>query len=324
MRVHIIRLGAFGDSLVITPVLRELKAQGHYVILESSDRGKAVFKNNPYIDEFIYYPKDSKKVEELAPYWNEQKKKFKADKQLNFSETLEVALALHPRSPRYNYSKTERYMLCNKNYYEYSMKFAGLEGTDFKPQLFFDKTELLDCKQYIRSNKFNILVCMSGSGKQKAYPYTEILFGSILNEIPNSHIITVGDMSCKLLESFASNITNLSGDVDIRTSMALTNMVDLVISPDTGILHASGCYGTPKIGLLGHTTKENITKHFENDYSIEANPALCECSPCFRLIYDMKVQCPRDSETGGAYCMAKGIPPEVIMGKVKEVYDNRS
>jgi ADP-heptose:LPS heptosyltransferase len=50
--------------------------------------------------------------------------------------------------------------------------------------------------------------------------------------------------------------------------MALTKFVDLVISPDTGVLHASGCYDTPKIGLLGHTTIENITKYFKNDYSI--------------------------------------------------------
>ena len=42
--------------------------------------------------------------------------------------------------------------------------------------------------------------------------------------------------------------------------MILTKLVDLVISPDTGVLHASGAFDTPKIGLLGHTTIENITK----------------------------------------------------------------
>ena len=126
---------------------------------------------------------------------------------------------------------------------------------------------------------------------------------------------------CKLIESHADRITNLSGDIDIRISMAMTKFADLVISPDTGVLHASGCYDTPKIGLLGHTTIENITKHFINDYSVESDPALAECSPCFRLIYDMHLQCPVHTITGSAYCMGVGIVPEKIFEKVKKVYD---
>lgn len=274
----------------------------------------------------MFYKSNSVPIEQLNDYWEEQKKKHRANIYLNFSETIEVALALHPRSPRYNYSKTERFMLCNKNYYEYSMKFAKMDSVDYKPELFFSKMEEINIKQYIRSNHFNILLNLSGSGKNKSYPWNEILMGSILNEYPDAHIITIGDVSCKLIELCADRVTNLAGDIDIRKSMLLTKHVDLVISPDTGVLHASGCYDTPKIGLLGHTTIENITKHFVNDFSIEADPALSECSPCFRLIYDMASQCPRDPMTGGAYCMSKGIKPEVVFDRiklVKEKYDSR-
>lgn len=323
MRVHIIRYGAFGDNLVITPVLREFKRQGWYVILEYSDRGEPIFRHNPNIDEFIYYPKDSKRVEELAGYWAEQKRKFNPDRTVNFSESLEVALALHPRSPRYNYSKTERFMLCNKNYYEYSMKFAGLDGKDFRPELFFKEEELEKARQYTDPAVFNILFCISGSGRHKAYPWADVLMGSILNQYSDVRIITVGDLRCKMIELHADRIVNLAGDVEIRTALALTGLVDCVISPDTGILHAAGSYATPKIGLLGHTTKENITKHFENDYSVESDSAAAECSPCFRLIYDMGLQCPVDTVTGAAFCMSKGIQPERIFEQVKKVYDER-
>lgn len=353
-RVYIVRYGAFGDSLVITPVLRALKEQGHHIILEYSDRGEAVFRHNPHIDEHVFYKADSVPIEQLNKYWLEQKEKHKADKYINFSETLEVALALHPRSPRYNYSKSERALLCNKNYYEYSMKHAGInfnlvfpddcqkysymdeknpyisiykenQMRDFyKPELFFTKDEELDVKQYLKSNHFNIVFNMSGSGKNKAYPWSDIVIGSILNDFPNAHIITIGDYMSKMIELHADRVTNLCGEIDIRMSMLLTKHADLLISPDTGVLHASGCFSTPKIGLLGHTTKENITKHFENDYSIEADQSRAECSPCFRLIYNAPMQCPRDISTGGVYCMSKGIQPEMVYDRVKEVIAKHS
>jgi len=116
--------------------------------------------------------------------------------------------------------------------------------------------------------------------------------------------------------NFWARFIELAGEISMRESMLLTKYVDLVIAPDTGILHASGCYDTPKIGLLGHTTKENITKYFKNDYSIEAT---CACAPCFYLIYDHAVQCPIERVTSAAWCMAEGIKPEVLFNKIKEV-----
>ncbi len=100
--------------------------------------------------------------------------------------------------------------------------------------------------------------------------------------------------------------------------MCLTGLVDLVVSPDTGVLHASGAFGTPKIGLLGHTSIENITKHFINDYSIESTAS---CAPCFRLIYDHVAQCPVDMDTTGAWCQAVGIPAETLVDRIEKVID---
>ena len=100
--------------------------------------------------------------------------------------------------------------------------------------------------------------------------------------------------------------------------MTLTKYVNLVIAPDTGVLHASGCYETPKIGILGHTNITNITKHFINDFSIEAE---CACAPCFHLIYDHDVQCPVDVVTRAAWCMSAGIPPEKLYARFKKVYE---
>lgn len=310
----IIRYGAYGDNILITPVIRRLHELGYHTILRGSLRSKEVFENNPYLDEFIMHDKDMPR-EELPKHWDELKKDIGfEDKFINFCESIECNVALHPINPSYNFTKKERFELCNRNYYDVTEQWAGLEGCQKLPELYFSPSELEEAKKYLKEDHINILWQLSGSGRQKVYPWSDYVMGELLKNFENIHLITTGDERCQLLESVEDKqITNLSGRIPARIAMCLTQFVDLVISPDTGVLHASGCYTTPKIGLLGHTTRTNITKYFINDYSLEAQ---CACAPCFRLIYDHEIQCPRDFVTQAAWCMSEGISPERLYGRI--------
>lgn len=329
MRILIFRSGAFGDSIVITPVIRYLHSQGHELYVQTSKRGMEVFKNNPHIARLIQHKEDTP-IDQLSDNIEEVRRKMKCDKVLDFSESIEVALSQHPGSPNYKLSKPERLARFNRNFYEYSFEHAGEQwktqsewGITYEkllPELFFDESEIRSAKTDLRDG-FNILVGMSGSGSNKAWPWMEDFCLKVVNKNSDVYIITVGDDRCRLIEPKHKRIKNLSGSVSMRHSMALTSVVDLVIAPDTGIIHASGCYDTPKICLLGHTTREMITKHFKNDYSIEADPELAPCSPCSYLIYDKNIQCPTDEEAAGAsLCMSKGISPDRVYERFQEVY----
>jgi len=320
----IIRYGAYGDGLIITPAVRRLKEMGYYTLLRGSDRVQEVFENNPYLDEFILHDKNMPR-EDLPEHWKELKKTVgPEDKWVNFCESIECNVALHPINPAYNYPKKERFELCNKSYYDETERWAGLEGCQKLPELYFKPEELVAAKSYLQnfpSGTINILWQLSGSGRQKVYPWTDYVVGELLKNYENIHIITTGDERCQLLESVEDiQITNLSGRIKARIAMCLTQFVDLVISPDTGVLHASGCYETPKIGLLGHTTRTNITKYFINDYSLEAE---CACAPCFRLIYDHEIQCPRDFVTGAAWCMSEGLSPTRLYDQILKVIGHK-
>ena len=312
----VIRLGAYGDMIIITPVLKKLKELGYYVILNTNKRGQEVMLNNPNVDEIILHvePED---VNDLQKIWDKLKEDIKPDKFINFSESIECNVAMHPFNPEYIYSKKERAIRCDKNYYDVTEAWAGLEGCDKQPEMYFTEEEILKAKSHLDESKFNILWVLSGSGQQKVYPWTEYVMGELLLKHEDIRIITTGDMKCQLLETLQDkDIIHIAGEVTMRESCALTSVVDLVVGPDTGVLHASGCFSTPKIGLLGHTNKNNITKYFDNDYSIEANVA---CSPCFRLIYDHNIQCPVDVITKAAWCMSNGIKPEDLFEKIIEV-----
>jgi len=107
-RLLAIRLGAYGDCIVLTPVLRQLKKEGWHITVLRSERGVEMFKDLPFIDDTRFQGTDEVPPDKLNHYWKNLKYKCKADKVINFSESLEVALALHPRDPRYNYTKAER------------------------------------------------------------------------------------------------------------------------------------------------------------------------------------------------------------------------
>ncbi len=258
---------------------------------------------------------------ELVSYWNKLKNDRKPDKFINLSESIECTLALHPVGPLYIYSKKERALQCDKNYYDTAEKWSNIEGCQKLPLMYYSDEEHKEAQALLKPGKFNIIWHLSGSGSQKVYPWSDYVMGEILNRHKDVHFITTGDERCQILETHKDkDITNISGEVNVRVAMCLTEYVQLVISPDTGLLHASGCSSTPKIGLLGHTTINNITKHFINDFSIEAD---CACAPCFRLIYDYEVQCPIEPLTRAAWCMSEGINPEKVRDRIETVYGRR-
>jgi len=332
-KVLIFRPAAFGDVVITTPVIRKLKQDGWEIYYSTTERGEQILRLNPHITKTFVKKTDEIEVDNIGQYLEKLKKDYTIDEVVNLSESIEVDLSLHPRSPRYMYSKQERFEMCNINFYEHTFtKFPFLDMSMIKeesqlpelmrPELFFSEEELKEAKSYMKPDKFNIMIGMAGSGNNKAWPWTELLCGSILNEMKEHvHIITVGDVKCKLIEPVEPKyITNLADKTSMRVSCAMTKFADLLISPDTGLLHASGCYDTPKIGMIGHNTIENITKYFSNDYSLQADPELATCAPCFRMVYDAPLQCPICDETGAVWCLQYGIPPQLVFDKVKQIY----
>lgn len=122
MRILIFRSGAYGDVLITTPVIRYLKSQGHDIVYVTSKRGMEVLRNNPHIERLIQH-KEETKIEELAANIEGLRKKFKCEKVIDFSESIEVALSQHPRSPNYKLPKGERIASFNRNFYEYSFEW---------------------------------------------------------------------------------------------------------------------------------------------------------------------------------------------------------
>jgi len=325
MKILVSRLGGIGDCLIITPLIRYLKSRGDEVYLVTSEQGGEIFKNNPHITKMKIHERDSIPNDALGDYFESIRQAWECDEHIGLSESIEVNVALYPSSPRYKYPLYERRELCDKNYYEETFRFAGLEKEYkfYRAEMFFEEQEENEMTKFFSHylGKFVILWALSGSQRSKTYPYVHQVINRVLQIYKDAVVITVGDELCKILETpFNDNrVIKKSGVWSIRESILACKYARLVISPDTGILHGAGCFDTPKIGLLTHTTIENITKYFKNDYSIETDHQLVACSPCYQLHYVSKISCNFADDGYTPLCMAVGIPQERILERIANV-----
>lgn len=331
-KVCIVRYGAIGDTIQTASLLPELKRQGYHVTLMCEPRGEELLRNDPGVDRFLVQDKDQVPNQELGSYWAHWKAKF--DRWINLCESVEGTLIKLPGRADHEFPKALRHELCNHNYLEFMAKLGELpfypehhfyesEQEHDRAQEFLDKIGSQTNKDWILGQRwtrpFVIMWCLAGSAVHKAYPHQDAVIARILTEIPHAHVITVGDGFCEILEAGWENEPRVhcrSGKLDIRDTLALAKVVDLVIGPETGVMNAVAFESNAKVVLLSHSTPENLTKHWSNTEAIETKDT--PCYPCHQLHYGWK-NCTEHKDSGTALCQWN-ISPARVWEAVQRAY----
>ena len=354
---------------------RLLKERGYHVTVSASGYGAEIFKNNPYIDEIVMQWRNQVPPVNLGKFWADVAARY--DKFINLTGSTEDTMlipdkvlydsmdALRQKAPAESdlnildaTLKQYRRVIGDRNYYDAHIERAGLPERGLNGELYFSFAEELpaiDFRQRYK-DKFLIMWSLAGSSYHKWYPWFDQVVTKVLIEIPEAIVISVGDEGCQLMERVESaRYMPRAGKWAWRRSLVMTKYVDLVVGPETGILNASGCFDTPKITLLSHSSHDNFCKYFKNDFCLAPEGVFCH--PCHVLhythIYDqhcahcnithvkpdeMKMSeteeatfgdkafwsCPYDEvPQHGAYpiCQARGIPAERVVARIKEVYE---
>lgn len=171
---------------------------------------------------------------------------------------------------------------------------------------------------------------LAGSGPTKAWPYWPWLADRLLGAYPDMHIVTLGVGGDEVLEwdwaeahirviPLASRQTIRAGGTApawnrIRREAALVEQADLLVSPDTSLLHCVGAMATPKIALMTICHQDNMLRHYLNCRAIQS-PA--PCSPCGKLTVD----CRRGGRTGAILCMDL-ISPGSVAAEAEKILGN--
>lgn len=316
-KCQILRYGAVGDMLAITPLLKQLKTDGYEVHLVCTPR-TAPIENNPNIDFVYTQERGIIPSLQLAEYHKTISKGY--DKVINLCGSIESSLLFEYASKEYFLTKEERHKIANVNYYDRTMELGGypdIKGTRGEMYISDSEQSLIKLWQKKHEGFFKIMIQVRGSSEHKIYPYISDIADELVGKYNDIRIFLVGGIETQVLDWVHPNIRSCIGKWNERQALIMTSAMDLVISPESGILNAAGCFDTPKIGLLTHSSKENLTKYFINDYSIESE---AECAPCHRLVHKT-VECKTGAEYMLPVCMERGIPPAKVMTNIELVYN---
>jgi ADP-heptose:LPS heptosyltransferase len=328
-RACIVRYGALGDMVMITPLIHKLHDEGYEVTMNITPYAMPILENNPYVDNYVFQEREAIPNNNLGQYWDTWRGEY--DKYINLSESIEGSLLKVEGRKEFFTTQSWRHETCNKNYYDYTMSLGGYNDyTGTRGELYFTPQEQREAKKFRDEHrgKFLILWGLNGSSHHKVYPLMQVVVDQWLKSHPDTVIVTVGDERAQTLEYDHPNIIHAAGLWPLRKVMALVPLADCAIGPESILTNISGCFDTPKITFLSHSTHENLCKYWKNDFCLAPDRAFAPCYPCHQLHYTLE-SCPivnaSDTETGeelsaGPACIMGAISPDRVVARLEEVY----
>ena len=325
----VVRYGGFGDQIQASNILPELKRQGYHVTFMTTPKGRDILKHDPHIDQWFIQDPDQVPNGALTDYWKHHAARF--DRFINLSESIEGTLLALPGRANHAWPDAVRRREMGRNYLEWTAELAEVPYTS-EAAFYPAEHETRAARDYLAfiacGNRTpalfempppirTILWVLAGSSVHKFYPGQDVVISNLLRAYPDVHVIFSGDAACAILEAGWEDHSRVhcnSGNMTIRQTLALAQLVDVVVGPETGVLNAVGFHEVEKVVLLSHSTPENLTKHWRNVRAVM--PFNTPCYPCHRLHYTREF-CPEDKATGAAACQTS-IAPVVVFEAIED------
>lgn len=274
------QLGGIGDFLMATPVFRGLKerwgSECHVTLATDHFYAAGALtllaKHNPFIDQvvrvnpahFVCSPTRHVRFEfrntpnQLVPH-------CVVDTDLVIDLNVVCAVTETAQQPHVTEHRTD--IWC---------RAAGVEPSSKRPILALTPEELREgaawCDQQLGEG-VRIGVVLSAVDPARNWPYASQFAWEL-------HQMGYKTVTIDFSKRAHPQVPAMLGR-HIREVAAAIAHLDVVVSPDTGILHVAGTLGVPCLGLFGPTDGALRMREYPGSYS---NPqALVECSPCWYL-----------------------------------------
>jgi ADP-heptose:LPS heptosyltransferase len=324
--ICLMRVGGFGDLTLMTPVMREMKRRWPtcHIVFCCQNLYGAVLQNLPYVDEILDYPLPYERAEKMDAwvFFEKAVEKNPRAQELHMTD-LFAEIAGLSGAGRAN---------------ESSGKFIAFQTKwtdDKKPDYVVTKNEAIwALEQYPRTDKRQrACVQFITSTANRNYLQMSAVILGLLNK--KFEVFLMGGPGeageTKEMETFR-DLT--SKGLSFRQSCAVVNSADIVIGPDSALVHIAGALGVPAVGLYGPFPGDLRTRYCPTTYAITAKGI---CAPCFHHMNPGRArwtQFPagKPCEAAG-YCVimggvqgknkegnpdgkfTKGIDPELVVSK---------
>ena len=279
-KVLILKYDRIGDMIVTTPIFRELKNAypNCSISVLASEENKDVIKYNPYIDN-IYINYKNSLFKDLPKLLKLRRKKFDVCIELEHSVIPHAIFRLIIIKPKKIISihKDGRYGVKGSELklYDYltekdikshfskiwldTLIFFGIEPNKYSYDIFLSKIERVRAKDFISSlgSKLVIGINIEGSFPEKSIQKKELkeiclgLYNSysyikIVILMSPSRVSKTNEIISELNLDFVIPSYTTKTIIDVA---ALIDQLDLIISPDTSIVHLASAFDKPIVSI---------------------------------------------------------------------------
>ena len=342
MKVLVTPLFGIGDVLMTTPaieVLKKSKPDIHLTYFTIKKAQYDVLKNNPYIDELIYFPLTdvsklsgilyilkniSFKYDISLNFYPSNRKDYNLFSFLTFSKIRIGHRYIYDDVKELNWLKNktikEDLKLHNVEENVRLLKFFDIETSDIpEMKIYLTKEETNYGNKFVKNNsstRINIGI-HAGSSLFKNHinkRWSKEKFLSLIKSFDNiANFFLFGtkeedDVNHFLYEN-SKNVIWVK-DKSIREVAAIIKNLDLFVSNDSGLMHLAAATGIPVIAIFGPTNPDFVRPWGKIHTVVRLD---LPCSPCF--YYSPKpLTCNEEEE----FKCIRNIPVEYVIEAIKK------
>jgi ADP-heptose:LPS heptosyltransferase len=307
----IIRFSSIGDIILTTPIVRCIKKQVENAEIHYLTKSKyfPILSANPYIDK-IHALNDNFQI--LLKELKSENFDYVIDLHKNL-RTLRVKFALHRYSFSFNKLNVEKWLIVNlkvdklphkhivDRYFETLKTFSVADdnkGLDF----FIPPSDEVSPPDLLTDIIGPYLLIVVGGGHfTKQIPVDKII--DITNKLNFPAVLLGGpedSSKSREIEKLSTNkIINLTGKLSVTQSASLIRQSELILTPDTGMMHIASAFKKKIFSVWGNTIPEfGMYPYIPGKDSEIFEVKDLKCRPCSKIGFK---KCPK----GHFYCMNK-------------------
>ena len=325
------RPGGFGDCLIASSVFPGLKKRYDFLEVIASADMSAMYENNPYIDKLTIHERGFPGGEPGGIAWQQWYRDRSKEYAFfaNLSHSCEITGVALPAMTQYWWSDRMRRSLFNRSYLEIVHDICDVPYDEIAPDFFptdEEKEKAVETKAKIGPKVVGWVI--TGSRIDKVHPHADIMISRVIKEM-GLPVVLFGapgkdlDFANLIHEEVKKNSGSTDGlhlalSPDPRTPSwgprricAQAQVMDIVIGPDTGPMWSVASHAMPKVMMASHAGPTNITKHWVNTVTLQADPKRVPCFPCHRL-HDEPSTCTPNRDKNGSACISDITVDDVL------------
>lgn len=316
-RILVIRLSSFGDVLLTTPLLRELKARDASYQIDFLVRKPfhQMVEENPAINSLVFYDKNDQS------HKRDLKKNaydLVIDLQNNRRSNRLKSSITHDKWTSYNKERIARFFYMkfggkgfNNPIKSVQARYAesvGITLSSERPHFAIAKTGLDELPNI--EGKF---LCIAPGAAHATKQWPVLNFISLLKEMPDTQIVLLGGAAeaatAAEIEAEISCI-NLVGKTSFNQTAELLRRAEGLVCNDSSIMHLAYALSCKTLVFFGSTTRQFGFAPNASDVRIMENAEL-SCRPCTHI---GRASCPKKHFK----CMVS-LTPQTALSQLKQL-----